>query len=105
MISTGTLGEKKANVKTDFCFALLSPHAFSDASGSEIQTFCRGNLHALFPSPCSPGFTRGAVKPRTSPSHCQHQKRFPTPVLERHQQKPRGRVCRGRRTHPRAVWS
>jgi hypothetical protein len=34
MISTGTLGEKKANVKLDFCFALLSPHASSGASTS-----------------------------------------------------------------------
>jgi hypothetical protein len=31
MISTGTLGEKKANVKPDFCFALLSPQPSSDA--------------------------------------------------------------------------
>ncbi len=32
---------------------------------------------------------------QVAPAHCQHQKRFPTPVLERHQQKPRGGVCRG----------
>jgi hypothetical protein len=33
-ISTGTLGEKKANVKHDFCFALLSPQASSSAKPS-----------------------------------------------------------------------
>jgi hypothetical protein len=31
MFSTGTLGEKKANVKPDFSFALLSPQPSSGA--------------------------------------------------------------------------
>jgi hypothetical protein len=34
MISTGTLGENKANVKLDFSFSLLSPHASSGAKPS-----------------------------------------------------------------------
>ncbi len=55
MISTGTLGEKKANVKSDFCFALLSPHAFSDASGSDIQAFYGLPSLALYLCDCRGG--------------------------------------------------
>src|SRR6266446_7625784 len=55
MISTGTLGEKKANVKPDFCFALLSPLAFPDASGSDIQTFHGFPSRTLYLSDCRGG--------------------------------------------------
>jgi len=42
------------------------------------------------------GFGNGRIKlPKAAPAHCQHQKRVSTSVLERDQQKPRGRVCRG----------